>query len=801
MTTVLVATERDLEQNLLAQALDGQGYDIIRSRDGLDALESARSKGPQVLLVNVALPKLDGFALFRRFQQDEQLRQIPVVLFSTRSNDQKSERFARELGAARFVGNALKPGALTGVMEAALAAEPASPLPVVEAHSRLLQSETASETAAKAKPSTEPLPAMTSGKTVAAQFTPQVAIERTEKLPALIALPEVELLQQLQAEQQRLQRALQVTQQHLAESQAWRELFAVNPVAMWMLGRDTQKMLAVNAAALKLFAYSHDEFMQLDSPAALRDQTHAATTNVFAFRSKDGRALSLLVNSCDLSFAGQTAELWAAHDVTYRVRGERAMADEVQRVKALLAALPVAYCVMDANGRLHDVNAAGCRLLGYSREQLLEQGVAHLLNDPQQMTALQGLTAGQQLSISLRHGDGGYRHIECTAGQNEFGAGLRLLVLQTEHAPATIEVRPATSSKLPAVLEMLRYAEDADEGTLLQYAIAQLASAFGSPLALFASLERVTQMLEVAALSHAQTYRRSVINSGIPVPTPWRCLLTPRGMCSSQIPDEALLVEGLPEISSYAACSVVHGRDLWLLAIANRDAAYSAVELQELQECADILVAVLTRKRQQFKLQSTLQRGAATTEQVFDLLEKLLDQHDPHAAGSGQRVAGLASSIARQLDLPADRQMALSWAARLHDLGNLLLPQNLLLQPAALGAAERALMQTHVERGAQLLRGVDVGSDIASIVLQHHERLNGSGYPAALQGGQITLEARILAVADVVEAMSAARSYRPAQGVEAALGELRAGAGQLYDAEVVAACERVFAAHAGQWPA
>lgn len=787
MTTVLVATERDLEQNLLAQALDGRGYQIIRSRDGLDALETARSKTPQVLLANVALPKLDGFALFRRFQQDEQLRRIPIVLFSTRSNDQKSERFALELGASHFVGNALKQGALQGVLEAALAA-PAPSLPVVAAGSSLQQQ------------TGGPISGMTP-----VDAAVQSAVDRTERLPALIALPESDRLQQLQVEQERLQQALHAAQQQLSGAQVWQELFASSPVAMWVLDKDQQNMLAVNDAALQLFAYGRDEFMQLDGPALLREQTQTNVTNVFAFRSQDGRALSLLVNTRDLPFAGRSAELWTAHDVSYRVRGERAMADEVQRVKALLTAMPVAYCVIDADGKLHDANAACCQLLGYSREQLLEQGLSGLLHDPQQMPALTALTAGQQLPVALRHGDGSYCNVELLAGQRELNAGLRLLVVQAVRESTAVDMaldKPASISKLPVVLEMLRYAEDADENTLLQYAMAQLANAFDSPLALFASLERVTQTLEVSAISHAQANRRSANSNGsIPVPAPWRCLLTPRSACSSQISDEVLLVTGLPEISGYAACSAGNGHELWLLAVANRDAAYSAVELRELQEYADILVALLARQRQQLKLQATARRNATATEQLFTVLEQLLDQHDPHAAGSGQRVAGLAVHLAQQLGLSAERQAALSWAARLHDLGHLLLPQSLLLQPASLGAAERALMQTHVERGVRLLHDVDLGGDIAGIVLQHHERMNGSGYPAALRGEQISLEARILAVADVVEAMSAARAYRPALGVRAALGELSSGAGQLYDAEVVSACERVFATHEGRWPA
>lgn len=804
MNTVLVATERDLEQNLLAQALDGKGYHVIRSRDGLDALEAARSKSPQVLLVNVALPKLDGFALYRRFQQDEQLRCIPVVLFSTRSNDQKSERFAQELGVVRFVANALKPGALNGVIEEALSAE-LVPLPVVKLKKPVAPrvAEVSPNELHKAdviplsRATPEPPAAVGAGDDAA-----PASIDRTLKLQALIASPEAEQIAELQMEQARLKQSLLIAQQQLAGAQTWRELFVASPVAMWITHKPTQKMLAVNPAALRLFGYSQEEFLALESPDMLRDQGQVNVTNVFGFRGKDGKSMSLLVNSADLEFETQSAEVWTAHDVTYRVRGERAMADEVQRVKGQLAALPMPYWVINADKRVREANAACCQLLGYSREYIIEHGLTDLLHDAQEAAALLQLPAGERLTVSMKQSDGSVKSIEFIAGHGEFGAGQRLYALQAEQAPITLEMvaKPPAASKLPVVLEMLRYAEDADEGTLLQYAMAQLAQVFDSPLSMFASLERVTQTLDVCAINHAQGNRRSNGGSPIAVPAPWHELLTRRTVCSSDNPDDALLVEGLPEISSYAACSAGTGRELWLLVIGNRDTAYTLEEQRELQECAEILVALLARKRQQFKLQSVAQRSAAATESVLGVVEKLLDQHDAFAAGSGQRVASLAVAIARQLGLNGEQQTALAYAGRLHDVGHLMLPQSLLLKPTAFSTAERGLMQTHVEQGIKLLRSIDLGVDVSGIVAQHHERLNGSGYPLGTQGPQISIEARILAVADVLEAMSRARAWQPAQSLEAALTELKGDAGRLYDAEVLAACERVFDGNDGRWP-
>jgi HD-GYP domain-containing protein (c-di-GMP phosphodiesterase class II) len=258
-----------------------------------------------------------------------------------------------------------------------------------------------------------------------------------------------------------------------------------------------------------------------------------------------------------------------------------------------------------------------------------------------------------------------------------------------------------------------------------------------------------------------------------------------------------LQAEGLPAIHNYAACSVVHGRELWLLAVANRDSAYSPTEQRELQECAEILVATLLRKRQQSRIMAQAQRSAASTESMLGLLDKLMDGHDVYAAGSGHRVAALALALGKQLGLSESQRNALGLAARLHDVGNLSLPKSLLLQPCALSDAERTLMQGHVAYGVRLLNGVDLGADVAGIIEQHHERLDGSGYPAGLSGEQIRIEARILAVADVIDAMSSVRPHRPAIDVQAALVELRRGAGRLFDADVVTACEYLLATGKG----
>ena len=164
---------------------------------------------------------------------------------------------------------------------------------------------------------------------------------------------------------------------------------------------------------------------------------------------------------------------------------------------------------------------------------------------------------------------------------------------------------------------------------------------------------------------------------------------------------------------------------------------------------------------------------------------------DPYTAGHEQRVADLVVAIAQELGLPEEVVTGLRHAASVHDVGKVAVPAEILTMPRRLSEWEYSLIQTHVEVGHEVLAGIAFEQPVAATVLQHHERMDGSGYPHKVRGDDILLTARILAVADVVEAMASNRPYRQALGVGAAMDEIGWGAGRLYDEKVVAACQRV----------
>ena len=169
-----------------------------------------------------------------------------------------------------------------------------------------------------------------------------------------------------------------------------------------------------------------------------------------------------------------------------------------------------------------------------------------------------------------------------------------------------------------------------------------------------------------------------------------------------------------------------------------------------------------------------------------------VETRDPYTAGHQRRVADLARAIATEMNLPIDQIDGIRMAAAIHDLGKISVPAEILSKPTKLTNIEFSLIKTHSQSGYDILKDIDFPWPVARIVLEHHERMNGSGYPNGLTGDNILLESRILAVADVVESMASHRPYRPSLGIEAALEEIEKNKGTFYDNAVADACLRLF---------
>jgi putative nucleotidyltransferase with HDIG domain len=201
----------------------------------------------------------------------------------------------------------------------------------------------------------------------------------------------------------------------------------------------------------------------------------------------------------------------------------------------------------------------------------------------------------------------------------------------------------------------------------------------------------------------------------------------------------------------------------------------------------DITNSKLSEKRLRESF-NTLKRTLMST---VDAMASVVEKRDPYTAGHQRRVAKLAQAIAREMGLSEDDCTGIHVAASIHDIGKIYVPAEFLSKPGTLSESERAIIGNHPNVGYDILKDIEFPWPIAEILLQHHERLDGSGYPNGLTGDDIMLEARILAVADVVEAMSSHRPYRPSLGMAPAINEIRQYSGIRYDRSVVHACLNV----------
>jgi len=192
------------------------------------------------------------------------------------------------------------------------------------------------------------------------------------------------------------------------------------------------------------------------------------------------------------------------------------------------------------------------------------------------------------------------------------------------------------------------------------------------------------------------------------------------------------------------------------------------------------------------KKYKSLIRLQEAIEQTVYAVALTVGSRDPYTAGHQRRVAGLAREIAAEMGLSEDQIYGIKMAGEIHDLGKTSIPGELLSKPTRLTDAEFSLIKTHSQVGYEILNDIEFPWPIAQAVLQHHEKIDGSGYPQGLPGKDILIEARILSAADVVEAMASHRPYRPALGMNCALAEISKNKGVLYDPKVVDICLTLF---------
>ncbi len=228
-----------------------------------------------------------------------------------------------------------------------------------------------------------------------------------------------------------------------------------------------------------------------------------------------------------------------------------------------------------------------------------------------------------------------------------------------------------------------------------------------------------------------------------------------------------------------------------------KDAAYNelASAIRTVGENREYLSPAIRRKGVDITLKDLTgtEPMACADSSLTEVVREVIEARDPYTANHQRRVAQLSTAIATELGMSDQEVGEIRVAALVHDVGKISVPAEILSKPGMLSLTEFALVKKHAETGYRIISSANIDGPLGELVFQHHERCDGSGYPRGLSGDEMLLGAKVLAVADVVEAMASHRPYRASLGLEAALQEIEEGAGGRYDAAVVASCVRVFA--------
>ncbi len=485
---------------------------------------------------------------------------------------------------------------------------------------------------------------------------------------------------------------------------------------------------------------------------------------------------------------------------------------------------PIGYLTLSSKGLITRSNLCGESLLGEPRKQLIGSPLSRFISQENSnlwhLSFKHALKTGEMLhcKLEIQHADGSITHVLLESKAKEVDEDLALLITLTDITQLIkSETELKHANRAYAALSEVNHdmMHFNSEYELLWNVCKVLVDKCGYLMAWIGDIQHDEQKsIKInAQAGNGKDYLKDAhftwavesrgmgtvgraVRSGTtevcqniaedPSYAPWR--------------DEASKLGYLSSLSIPMADRSGNAKGCSLMTIyASEINAFTQSEVNLLEKmAADVffgLRILQTRKERDFALEKNQQQLAQlqeTLEGTVRAINCMVEIRDPYTAGHQSRVAALASAIASHMGLSEEQIHAIQLAGELHDLGKIQVPSEILSKPGKLSVTEFELIKVHVQAGYDVLKNINFPWPIAQLVLQHHERLDGSGYPNGIKGEAILLEARILAVADVVEAMASHRPYRAALGIDAALNEITSKRGSHFDPQVVDTCVALF---------
>jgi PAS domain S-box-containing protein len=681
---------------------------------------------------------MDGYNLCRQWKSDDTLKHIPFVFYTATYTGSKNEEFALSLGADRFIIKPQEPDILMNILKEVLAKN---------------------------------------------YVVKQVAAKPLEE--------EMEFFRQyneiLFSKLEKKMLDLEIANQKLRISEeCYRSSFRNASDVIYTMDKDLN-IISMSPSVERILGYKPQDFIgrcvtdlgniltpesfnQAVADICLVLEGKTISVTVYQFIAKDGTIKYGEVSGSPLLREGEIIGIVSvARDITDRKQAEEALLESEKKYRDLFDFLPIPVYEMDFEANIISANRAIYETFRGTEEDLKKGFKGWQLLSPEEVDKsaknIQRLLEGEQIGgteYNLMRLDGSVFPaivISSVIYSNGRPVGLRGAIIDITERKHREEELCRITSFLDSIIENIPdmvFVKDAGELRFVRF-------------------NRAGEVL----LGHSRSDMLGKNDYDF-FPKEQADFFTEKDrnvLCRKEvldIPEEPLETRNKGE-------RILHTKKVPIL-----DAKGEPTHLLGISE------DITERKRSEEHLQETLERLGKAINATIQVLVSAVEVRDPYTAGHQIRSADLARAIATEMGLPQEKIDGIRMAGSIHDIGKLSVPAEILSKPTKLTNIEFSLIKVHPQKGYEMLKDVESPWPLAEIVYQHHERMDGSGYPRNLKGDDILIEARILAVADVVEAMASHRPYRPALGLNAALEEIENNKGTIYDAAVADACLRLF---------
>ena len=950
MTKVLVVEDNEQNMYLLKIVLEGNGYEMSAAGDGLEALEIARKDKPDIIISDILMPVMDGFALCRQWKKDEQLKQIPFIFYTATYTDAKDEEFALSLGAERFVRKPTAPDKFIAILKEIIQNQELGKLKATEQpaaeekvffkeynqalvrklEKKMLELEQANKSlSALFRTSTsfssfkqfedligdifhEFLPLMnciygqyfefdknqkefhllmaaghtqqevvklkkelsfklgeerglvglvgqtqkplvindtlkdprwipTEKKTLSVMFMPITYEGQIEGVLSFLSAKKDNFNEKISqgiitlannlaivVEKTRLFERIKQSEQSLRESEKFLNSVIEN-IPNMVFVKDARELcfVRINKAGEELLGLSRTEmlgksdryffppdeaehFIKKDKETLKTHEIVEIPEEIILSKNKGKRIL----HTKKITIRGETGEpkylLGISEDITERMQRIEALRESTERFTQAFEFAPNGITLVRLDGKYIQANQSFCNTIGYSEQELLEktfQEITFADDLESDLDYVRQLLAGEittyqmekryihkrghlvwaLLRVSLVHDRDGKPQYFLSQMQDitEHKRAEQLLnalnqaaqVMQSAFTPQAIFDAVSAELNKYFITCMLFTLNEKQDQLMTKYLgfdsagikrieeLAEIKSQdFSFPVDQVNVYHQVINKRETIFLEDAENVMKQLF------PRMFKKL--PRDVTAKMFTSDSIITP------------LIVGNNL-IGVFSLHSSSFLKEDVPIVTAFGNQLAAAWNKAELTAKLQQTLNG-------IIQTIAMTVEIRDPYTAGHQERVSELAAAIAREMHLPENQIEGVRIAGAIHDIGKISVPAELLSKPGLLSEIEFNLIKTHSQSGFGLISNIDFPWPLAQTILQHHEKLDGSGYPQGLKGNQIITEARVVTVADVVEAMSSHRPYRAALGIDKAMQEIKEKKGTWYDPAAVDACVKVF---------